>query len=203
MREKLMLFVPLCILACALPSIPQGESPVPSGSSVVKPTEPGVYYETPKGFVKMEQITMSGGGTKHMAKIFVPGLTPQMVYTFRGAHAPVQVTDAKPTFYIVQMPYMANIPGYSDRDIVIVRFDVKKRRRELQITSGGNAFTFKAGYSRERTPDIKVTRLSDTSFSVVPTEELKPGEYLLTFGSGGVSGWDFGVHKEGNGKTRK
>jgi hypothetical protein len=162
---------------------------------VAKPTGPGIYYEVRKGFIKMEQITISGGGTKHMAKMFVPGLTLQMVYTFRGAHAPVQITDAKPTFYIVQVPCMADVPGQSDRDIAIVRFDVKKHRRELQITSGSNAFTFKAGDSRERTPDIKVTRLSHTSFSVVPTEELKPGECLLTFGGARVSGWEFGIPK--------
>ena len=53
--------------------------------------QPGTYYWTGEAWHSMEQITMSGGGTKHMAKVFVPGLTPQMVWTYRGATAPVQV----------------------------------------------------------------------------------------------------------------
>jgi hypothetical protein len=40
------------------------------------------------------------------------------------------------------MPYAP-----SGRDMVIVRFDQKKDHRELQTTSGGNMFTFKAGLS--------------------------------------------------------
>lgn len=161
-----------------------------------EPTQPGVYYKTATQYVKMDQTSMVGGGAKHMGKMLVPGLTPQMVYTFRDAHSPVQSSDAKPTFYIVQSPYMANIPGQSSRDVVIVRFDVKKDHRELQVTSGASAFTMKAGYSKERTPEITVMRVSDSAFTVTPAQDLKPGEYLITFGGAGTSGWDFGVPKE-------
>jgi hypothetical protein len=130
-----------------------------------------------------------------MGKMFVPGLTPQMVYTFRGAHSPVQLPESKPTFYIRQDPYMANVPGHSERDIVIVRFDEKKDHRELQVTSGSSAFTFKSGFSKERTPDITTTHISDGDFTVVPVQDLSPGEYLLTFGGGGATGYDFGIPK--------
>lgn len=159
-------------------------------------TQPGVYYKTATQYMKMDQTMMVGGGAKHMGKMLVPGLTPQMVYTFRDAHSPVQVSDAKPTFYVVQNPYMANVPGQSSRDVVIVRFDVKKNHRELQVTSGASALTMKAGFSKERTPDITVTGVSDSAFTVVPTQDLKPGEYLLTFGGSGALGWDFGVPNE-------
>ena len=153
----------------------------------------GAYYKGPKGWVKLEQITIGGGGATHIGKMFVPGLTPQMVWTFRGAEAPVQITDPKPTFYVKQSPYMANVAGHSERDIIIVRFDKKKDHRELQTTSGGSAFTFKAGFSKERTPEIVVTHVSETIFRVTPKVDLPPGEYLLTFGFGGMGGYDFGV----------
>src|SRR5258707_13774024 len=39
----------------------------------------GTYYGAEGAWDSMEEITMSGGGGKHMAKIFVPGLTPQTV----------------------------------------------------------------------------------------------------------------------------
>lgn len=41
--------------------------------------QPGTYYWTQGSWRLMQQLTMSGGGGKHMAKVFVPGLTPQIV----------------------------------------------------------------------------------------------------------------------------
>lgn len=127
-----------------------------------------------------------------MGKMFVPGLTPQMVFTFRGAEAPVQIQEPRPVFYFKQSPYMVNVPGRSERDIVLVRFDRKKDHRELQMTSGGSMFNFKAGFSKEKTPDIFVNRISESVFTVMPQQDLPPGEYLLTFGLG-ASGFDFGI----------
>jgi hypothetical protein len=160
------------------------------------PTEPGAYYKTAVGFVKLEQTMMAGGGARHVGKMFVPGLTPQLVYTFRGPHSPLQIAQSRPTFYIRQAPYTSSILGRTARDVVIVRFDTKKDRRELQITSGATAFTMKAGFSTERTPPITVSQPSVDALMVVPTEDLKPGEYLLTFVGTAFSGWDFGISKE-------
>ncbi len=54
-------------------------------------------------------------------------------------------------------------------------------------------FTFKAGLSKDRVPDIQVKTISDGIFSVTPNEDLKPGEYLLTFEAMGGNGCDFGI----------
>jgi hypothetical protein len=62
--------------------------------------QPGTYLWTGKEWQAMQSITMSGGGGKHMAKMLVPGLTPQMVWTFHGGRAPVQVQDGKPLFCV-------------------------------------------------------------------------------------------------------
>jgi hypothetical protein len=162
-------------------------------NQVEMPTEPGIYYKSPNGLIKLEQQMMSGGGLKHTGKMFVPGLTPQMVYTFHGAHAPLQIAEVRPVFYVKQFTQMENIPGQSAQDVVIVRLDVKKKNREVQASSGGNMFTFKSGFSKEKTPDITVSRLSDTLFSIVPASDLKPGEYMVTFNGTGISGYDFGI----------
>jgi hypothetical protein len=53
--------------------------------------------------------------------------------------------------------------------------------------------TFKSGLSKEKTPEIVVTRLSETTFKIVPSKDLQPAEYFLTFGSSAVSGYDFGI----------
>ena len=69
--------------------------------------------------------------------------------------------------------------GRSSRDLVLVRFDKKKDHRELQTTSGGNMFTLKAGFSKERAPDIDVKAVSETIFAVVPASNLPDGEYII------------------------
>src|ERR1035441_5248699 len=155
----------------------------------------GFYYKTPQGWQKLEPLSMAGGGLKHAGKMFVPGLTPQFVWTFRGAEAPVQIENKRPTFYIKELPMLATVAGRTERDLIIIRFDKKKDHRELQTTSGGNMFTFKSGISKERLSDITTKTVSDGIFTVTPNDDLKPGEYMVTFSALGNSGYDFGVEQ--------
>ena len=142
----------------------------------------------------MQPITMSGGGAKHVAKAFVPGLTPQVVWTFRDSEALVQIRGQNPLFCVKVWPVMAGTPYTSSaRDIVIVRFDKKKDHRELQTTNGGNMFTFKAGLSKDRMPDIDVNTLDVGTYLISPRSPLQVGEYLLSTSSMGLSGYDFGL----------
>lgn len=152
----------------------------------------GTYWMSQKGFVRLQSQMMGGAGATKVGKMFVPGLTPHIAFTFRGAVAPIRVSEVRPVFYVKQSPYLVNVAGQTERDIVMVRFDKKKDHRELQMTSGASMFTFKTGFSKERTPDILVTRISETVFTVTPKEDLPPGEYLLTIGLGSA-GFDFGV----------
>jgi hypothetical protein len=158
----------------------------------------GFYYKASQGWQKLSPISMAGGGAKHVEKMFVPGLTPQFVWTFRGAEAPVQISERRPTFCVKESAAMANIEGRTERDLIIVRFDKRKDHRELQTTNGGNMFTFKAGLSKDRTPDVTVKPIADGTFTVTPNEDLRPGEYMLTFGGLGYSGYDFGIRQSQN-----
>ncbi len=169
---------------------PVASAPPTDGISDVTMLAEGAYYKGAKGWTKLQQLSFSGGGATHVGKMLVPGLTPHMVWTFRGAEAPVQISEGKPVFYVKQSPYMANVAGRSERDIVIVRFDKKKDHRDLQMTSGASVFTFKSGFSKEKTPDITVVRLSESIISITPKQDLNPGEYLLTYGLG-AGGYDF------------
>lgn len=149
---------------------------------------PGTYWESPSGPVRMERLTMSGGGAVHTAKMFVPALTPQVVYTFRGANAPFK-TGPQPTFLIEVSPYLVGTVADAPRNFVIVQMREKKDHRELQITHGGSAFTFKSGFGK--TPELDIKQNADGSFTLQPKEPLKPGEYLIT--QRGYSGYDFEV----------
>jgi hypothetical protein len=77
----------------------------------------------------------------------------------------------------------------------MVRFDKKSDHRELQTTNGGNMVTFKAGLSKDRTPDITIKTIADGVFIVTPSEDSKPGEYMITFAELGITGYDFGVRQ--------
>jgi len=157
--------------------------------------EPGTYYWTGNEWAVLQPITMSGGGPKHMAKAFVPGLTPQVVWTFRDSQAPVQIQGQSPLFCVKFSPVMAGTPyAPSARDIVVVRFDRKKDHRELQTTNGGNMFTFKTGLSKDRMPDIDVNALDANTYLVSPKAPLQVGEYLLSTSPMGMSGYYFGLH---------
>jgi hypothetical protein len=153
----------------------------------------GFYYKTSQGWQMLEPLSMAGGGIKHAGKMLVPGLTPQFVWTFRGPAAPVQIGDKRPTFYIKELPILASTAGRTERDLIIIRFDKKKDHRELQTTNGGNMFTFKSGISKERMPDITTKTVLDGIFTVTPIEDLKPGEYMVTFSALGNVGYDFGI----------
>jgi hypothetical protein len=158
--------------------------------------EQGAYYWNGASWQAMQIINVSGGGTKHMAKMLVPGLTPQMVWTFRGPTAPVQVGSAKPLFCVKFITLQPGTPyAPSPRDIVIARFDEKKDHRELQTTSGGNVFTFKSGLPKDRTPDLDVIEVGQSTYFVSPKDSLANGEYILATTSLGISGYDFGFHQ--------
>lgn len=139
---------------------------------------------------------MAGGGLKHVGKLFVPGPTPQFVWTFRGAEAPIQILERRPIFYVKELPELTSIAGRSERDLVMVRFDKKRDHRELQTTNCGNMFTFKAGLSKDRTPDITIKVIAEGVFMVTPNQDLQPGEYLLTFSAMGFTGYDFGITQQ-------
>jgi hypothetical protein len=118
----------LCIIALTIvPLVCSGQEA--AVSKEVQSLPDGFYYKTPQGWQKLQPIAMSGGGLKHAGKMFVPGLTPQMVWTFRDAESPAQIADKRPTFCIKELPALANIAGRSGRDLLIVRFDKKKDHR--------------------------------------------------------------------------
>jgi hypothetical protein len=183
--------VSILLLAVVPGASAQSASPEDAASKL----QPGAYVWVNNSWTPMQQITMSGGGAKHVGKMFVPGLTPQMVWTFRDPKAPVQVDSGSPHFCFKFIALPAGTPyAPSGRDIVIVRFDQKKDHRELQITSGASMFTFKAGLSKDRTPDLELTEVDSSTYLVSARALLSPGEYLLSGSSMGITGYDFGYH---------
>jgi hypothetical protein len=93
---------------------------------------------------------------------------------------------------VKESPILAHMAGRSQRDLMIIRLERKKDHRELQVTKGG-LFNYKAGLDKDVTPAITVTVVSEGIFAVRPDQDLKPGEYLITFNPQGSNGEDFGI----------
>ena len=98
-------------IASALVCAGQDTAKIPE--DVQKLTD-GFYYKAQDVWQKLEPTQMAGGGLKHAGKMFVPGLTPQMVWTFRGAESPIQIAEPRPTFCIKEQPN-AERGGWPDR----------------------------------------------------------------------------------------
>ena len=164
-------------------------SVIPTRSQMDEPPSSGVYIKDSTGWKNLEQIRWVSGETSQEGKALLPGLPPQLfVWTFRDAHAPVQVNGGSAQFFI------RDASGFNDHDVLVVKLEVKKDHRELQNT-GGDFLTFKSGFSKDRAPEFQIHKVSDHTFSITPKEPLVPGEYMITI-SPGVNG--YGVSVRGN-----
>jgi hypothetical protein len=156
---------------------------------------PGVYYRSGDSWKTMEILRLSGSKATHTAKMLVPGLTPQIVYVYRGDQAPVRFTDRRPTFLFKENRYLVGTAGdVTPRDVVIAKFDKKKDHRELQVTTGGNMFTFRAGFGKDRAFDVTASNQGTGTFEFTPDQDLAPGEYIVFMGAATkYKAYDFGI----------
>jgi hypothetical protein len=166
------------------PSQPGGEpEPVPG-----LPDDMGVYYRQNENWVALLRAPMPTTKSKShkigFITLGIPGV--QTVNVYRDAEAPIQIEECRPQFFIRTYGY-AGI----ERDWLIVRFEKDKDERRLQITQGWTPLTTYAGYRESDMVRVKVTRLANDVYAVVPEADLSAGEYLLT--AGGAGDYDFGT----------
>ena len=79
---KFALTLAVCVLVCFAAAV-VAQSPDPKAAALQ--LQPGAYVWTGLAWNPMQQITLAGGGSKHMAKMFVPGLTPSLSALNSGA----------------------------------------------------------------------------------------------------------------------
>lgn len=150
------------------------------------PTESGVYYEGPSGWIRLEQVSPSavehrGVGTALLTWGF-SGV--RAIQLYEGAQSRLQIQDRRPTFYVRGF-------GVSEQGGAIVRLATKKGQREI-VAASIKPFNAKAGYSEHDVCEVVGSRVSSDVVAITPRTELKTGEYLLTFTSLELS-YDFGI----------
>ncbi len=148
-----------------------------------EPPDHGAFYKTKDGWQKLELLRQSGVNAGAFSGVTV---------SYRGAEAPVQLLDRRPSFYIKTTPDKEALMARASRDTVIVLLNKKGDHRELQIIKSG-LFGAKAGYDKKRMPDVALLSINNLMITITPNEDLAPGEYLLTWESMGSYGYDFGI----------
>lgn len=76
---------------------------------------------------------------------------------------------------------------------MLVRLEKKKDHRELLASSGVSIFNFAESIPKTQIVKSVVTVESENAFTLTPSEALEPGEYMITFGSGQLGGYDFEI----------
>jgi len=120
-----------------------------------------------------------------------------VAWTFRGVHSPLQLSSDRPRFLLVcglGAPALAMLCGLGTgqpSDLIIVRLDEKSDHRESRMASAG-MFGGHSGFDAKKTVTTTIVKRNDGGWDVVPTQDLKHGEYLITTGVN-PQGFDFGI----------
>ena len=184
------------VLLCGFSSLAIAQQPSQQpakADALERPQEPGAYYLIEQRWTRMSHVLSAGRRIRRIYSFFVPlVLAPQGVTIFRGAEAPLKIDQVKPLFFL--RPTSSDIdPPAGPRDVLIVRLQKKKDHRELPVTSGATLYHWREEIPKCSIIPSTVTSESMGAFSVSPRQNLAPGEYMITFGTGQVGGYDFDI----------
>lgn len=87
-------------------------------AQVEEPPNSGVYLKVSGQWKSLEPMR-AAGGTRRLAMTVVYGQPPQVVWVFQNPHASIKIPSNS-----VQL-FVRDIPNFGERDVLIVKFDVK------------------------------------------------------------------------------
>jgi hypothetical protein len=113
-------------------------------------------------------------------------IRPQLVMSYPGQRASLQIPEGRPAFYVRQPV---------EHSATIVRLDQKKDHRESRLS---------IQLEPKTRLDVAVAAMPGGIFRVAPKSDLKPGEYLLFLDEYGLAVYDFGIspHSTSSAKRR-
>jgi hypothetical protein len=142
--------------------------------SVEIPRDPGLYYLTTQGLVRIEgrSVTVEGGGhSKVPLRESIP-LGNETKAAILGAHAAQRVTET-PVFYY-RVPSDAESTGAGD--LVLVKLKPHKNRREFTISEQGE-WKANAGIPLQSQVQFNSREIESGVFRLEPADDLDKGEY--------------------------
>jgi len=180
------------LLVAATLAAQREPSPSTSVGAGLESLPHGFYYRSANGWKKLDGSSSSGFRTTHGASALA-GVPPGAVRLYDGSEAPNQFESRRPVFGIRVDASRPNVPGFTVRDLLMVRVAKKKDHRELQVIESGFA-SQRVGLSSKDIVEVTLTTVADRTFTLAPQNDLAPGEYVITFrGANGTAGYDFGI----------
>ena len=162
----------VAFIACALMIAPLVIASQAPSAGVLGP---GVFYSSGSGWLKLLEAPSPTLSTENFAEFLVDPINDINVrYAYAGSQAVVQISDRRPVFH-------ANLGLSPDRDlrsVQIVHLKKKNGYRQsiLRWYSGNMQVAMK------RAVPVTIGQGADGVFTVTPSNDLEPGEYLLSFG---------------------
>jgi VWFA-related protein len=141
------------------------------------PDVPTVHYKGVAGWVEVQPTVAEQMKIRDVGKSMVSMgiIRPQLVMSYHGQRASLQIAEARPAFYVRQPV---------EPSATIVRLDQKKDHRESRLS---------IQLEPKTRLDVTVAVMPGGIFRVAPKSDLKPGEYLLFLDEYGLAVYDFGI----------
>jgi hypothetical protein len=146
------------------------------------PRSAGVYYRGGAGWMQLQDAPAPRTVSKGLIGAITSLGKTKVTYVYRGAHAPVQLQENQPVFYIRGVSKFG-------RDAEIIRLECKSETREVDRASDSALWGTSA--SDGTALAVNVTRIASDALVVAPTAPLKDGEYLLSLDAD--HNYDFGI----------
>jgi hypothetical protein len=164
----------LMVLSLALPGVLMCQT----DTSVSVPRDHGLYYQASIGLVPIEGQVISFARTgSRLASTATFGIksakTNVQILGERSAHT----VGSKPVFYYRTAP-AGEAAGGAAGDLVLVRMNVKSKRRQFEVGAGG-AWRASSGISIRSQLQFTRKRIEPDLYQLTPAEQLKAGEYAF------------------------
>ncbi len=146
-----------------------------AAASITPPHDPGLYYLTPKGLVRIEGRSVSV--TRSRKKVPLSGSIPvaganKTSAEILGAHA-TQVVSSTPVFYY-RVPAGQESTGAGD--LVLVKLHPRKTLREFTISTDPE-WNSNTGVPLRSQVEFNARQVESGVFRLEPADDLDPGEY--------------------------
>lgn len=178
------------MLSLLMAAVAVAQTPQP-----ILPAEPGMYVATANGYNKIlgQIVAFTRSGSLAVSAVTAGIKTRKENVQLMGRHAQT-VVDTKPVFYFIP-PKQAAEAGVNAGDLVLIRLEEKKERRQFEVGAKG-AWRASSGISITHQLELFRSEEKPGVYMVKPAAPLTKGEYALYLSRGeGMSAYvyDFSV----------
>lgn len=192
LARGILLFVGLVSLALQLPAQDKDRSCKAQSDQVaaavwnqIPPPQGGVtvsFYDDPTVFVGLNHVYADSQNLTHRWRSFIPWMSPGIVSVFPFGRAVQSPASRMPLFYVSHIAAALDASEPDARRVHLVRADPNHNTREVQVTSGSSAFSFRPGFTAREEIPLRFHVLSGAVYTIQPEQPLNNGEYLVIFG---------------------